>query len=46
MFGFFRNSVGVATVRQYADRMPALPRWITKGPGGAGFVEVADRLLR
>jgi HAD superfamily hydrolase (TIGR01484 family) len=46
MFGFFRHSVGVATVRQYADRMPTLPRWITRGAGGAGFVEVADALLR
>jgi HAD superfamily hydrolase (TIGR01484 family) len=45
MFGFFPHSVGVAGVRQYADRMPALPRWITRGGGGAGFVEVADRLL-
>lgn len=45
MFGFFPHSVGVATVRRYADRLPALPRWITKGAGGAGFVEVADGLL-
>jgi HAD superfamily hydrolase (TIGR01484 family) len=45
MFGFFPHSVGVATVRNYADRMSALPRWITKGGGGAGFVEVADALL-
>jgi len=46
MFGFFPHSVGVATVRDCADRMPALPRWITRGAGGAGFVEVADALLR
>jgi hypothetical protein len=26
--------------------MPALPRWITCGAGGAGFVEIADTLLR
>lgn len=45
MFGFFPHSVGVATVRQYGDRMPALPRWITRGAGGAGFVEVAEALL-
>jgi HAD superfamily hydrolase (TIGR01484 family) len=45
MFGFFPYSVGVSTVRDYADRMPALPRWITKGAGGAGFVEVAEALL-
>ncbi len=45
MFGFFPYSVGVATVRHYADRMPVLPRWITKEAGGAGFVEVAEALL-
>jgi hypothetical protein len=45
MFGFFPYSVGVATVRRYADRMPALPRWITRGAGGAGFVDLAEMLL-
>jgi HAD superfamily hydrolase (TIGR01484 family) len=45
MFGFFPYSVGMSTVRDYAHRMPALPRWITRGAGGAGFVEVADVLL-
>lgn len=46
MFGFFANSVGVSTVRDEAARLPALPRWVTRGAGGAGFVEVADALLR
>jgi HAD superfamily hydrolase (TIGR01484 family) len=46
MFGFFPHSVGVASVRQYADHMPSLPRWITESAGGAGFVEVAEKLLR
>ena len=45
MFGFFPHSVGVSTVRRYADRLPSLPRWITRGAGGAGFVEVAEALL-
>ena len=45
MFGFFPHSVGVSSVRRYADRMPALPRWITRGAGGAGFVEIAELLL-
>ena len=45
MFGFFPHSVGVSSVRRYAGRMPALPRWITNGAGGAGFVEVAEALL-
>jgi HAD superfamily hydrolase (TIGR01484 family) len=45
MFGFFPNSVGVATVRHYLDRLAAPPKWVTDGGGGAGFVEVADMLL-
>jgi 3-deoxy-D-manno-octulosonate 8-phosphate phosphatase KdsC-like HAD superfamily phosphatase len=45
MFGFFENSVGVATVTQYLDRLIALPKWVTRGGAGAGFVEIADALL-
>jgi HAD superfamily hydrolase (TIGR01484 family) len=45
MFGHFPNSVGVATVRNYLDRLATPPKWITKGGGGAGFVEVANMLL-
>jgi HAD superfamily hydrolase (TIGR01484 family) len=46
MFAFFPHSVGVATVRQHQGSLPALPRWITRGGGGAGFVEVAEAVLR
>jgi HAD superfamily hydrolase (TIGR01484 family) len=46
MFGFFPNSVGVATVRHYVDRMSTPPQWVTRGGGGSGFVEVAEALLR
>lgn len=46
MFGFFPNSVGVATVRRYVARMATPPQWVTRGGGGSGFVEVADALLR
>jgi HAD superfamily hydrolase (TIGR01484 family) len=45
MFGHFPNSVGVATVRDYLDSLATPPKWITKGGGGAGFVEVAEMLL-
>jgi 3-deoxy-D-manno-octulosonate 8-phosphate phosphatase KdsC-like HAD superfamily phosphatase len=45
MFGFFPNSVGVASVRNYLDRMATPPQWVTEGGGGRGFVEVADALL-
>jgi HAD superfamily hydrolase (TIGR01484 family) len=45
MFGFFPHSVGVSTVADYLDRLRTPPRWVTRGPGGAGFVEVAQALL-
>jgi len=46
MFGFFPNGVGVANVRDFADAMPHLPRWVTGARSGAGFVELAEALIR
>jgi len=43
MFRFFSNSVGVATVTEHS--LQHWPRWICRGGGGVGFVEVAERLL-
>jgi HAD superfamily hydrolase (TIGR01484 family) len=45
MFGFFRNSIAVANFGAFAARSEAHPRWITTAAGGAGFAEVAARLL-
>lgn len=45
MFGYFPNAVGVANVRDFADRMAHLPRWITAARSGAGFAELAQALL-
>ncbi|AOK57600.1 HAD family hydrolase [Burkholderia stagnalis] len=45
MFEFFAHTVGVSTVTAYLDQIPVAPRWITRGPGGAGFVEIADAVL-
>ncbi len=45
MFGFFPNGVGVANVRDFAELMPHLPRWITAARSGAGFVELANALI-
>ena len=46
MFGFFPNAVGVANVREFAARIPTLPRYVTERPAGAGFAELVDFLLR
>jgi HAD superfamily hydrolase (TIGR01484 family) len=45
MFGFLRNSIGVANFRAFSARSEAHPRWITAAAGGAGFAEFASRLL-
>lgn len=45
MFAFFKHTVGVSTVRQYLDHLPVAPRWVTLGPGGAGFVEMAQAVF-
>ena len=46
MFGYFAHTAGMSTVVEYLPQLPALPRWITQGPGGSGFVEFADAILR
>ena len=46
LFDLFPFGVGVANVRAMEGRMDALPRFITDGEGGAGFVEAVDHLLR
>ena len=45
MFGYFPSSVGVANVRDFAGRMPALPAYFTSMRSGAGFTELARALL-
>jgi len=45
MFGFFPNSVGVANVMNFADRLEAKPAYVTKARAGAGFVELCEALL-
>jgi len=46
MFDFFPCSVGVANVRQFAQRMTSLPKYITDDCCGAGFAELSRMLLR
>ena len=45
MFGFFPVSVGVANVRDFADRLPARPAYVTCARAGDGFAEMAERVL-
>jgi HAD superfamily hydrolase (TIGR01484 family) len=45
MFEFFPHAVGVANIADFADRLTALPAYVTRNRCGAGFVELADALL-
>ena len=45
MFAYFPNSVGVANVADFQDRIESLPAWVTPSRAGAGFAELADTLL-
>lgn len=45
MFGFFPNSMGVANVMDFGERLEVKPAYVTKARAGAGFVEVCEVLL-
>lgn len=45
MFEQVPTSVGVANIAAFLPQMSIRPRWVTAGERGAGFAEVADRLL-
>jgi hypothetical protein len=45
MFGYFPYACGVANVADFAGRMTATPAYVAPSRGGAGFVEIADRIL-
>jgi HAD superfamily hydrolase (TIGR01484 family) len=45
MFGHFALSVGVANLRRFADQLTTWPAFITEGERGAGFAEVAARVI-
>src|SRR5258705_4217811 len=45
MFGHFPLSVGVANLLQFADQLSVWPTYLTQEERGAGFAEVAQRLV-
>jgi HAD superfamily hydrolase (TIGR01484 family) len=45
LFGYFEKSVGVANVREFAGRLEAEPKFVTRAAAGAGFAELAGHLL-
>ena len=45
MFNYFAQSVGVANLRQFTDRLTTLPTYITTKEGGGGFSELATAII-
>jgi HAD superfamily hydrolase (TIGR01484 family) len=45
MFGHFPLSVGVANIKPFANLMQHLPRYVTRGEGGQGFAEFAEKIM-
>jgi HAD superfamily hydrolase (TIGR01484 family) len=45
MFAFFPFACGVANVKDFVDRIPALPAYVSNARGGQGFVEIANQIL-
>lgn len=45
MFAYFPDSVGVANVMQFKERLASEPAWVTRKEGGYGFAEMVDQLL-
>ena len=45
MFAAFPSSVGVANLLRFADQLTVWPTYLTQGERGAGFAEVAQRLV-
>lgn len=44
MFEYFKNSIGVANVMNFKNRLKAFPKYITDKESGEGFTEVAALL--
>ena len=45
MFGFFKNSVGVANVIDLINSIENPPKYITQNYSGNGFIELADLII-
>ena len=45
MFSYLPHAVGVANVMDFAQRIKALPAYVTPSRGGAGFAELAQALI-
>ena len=45
MFGYFPYSCGVANIADFLGKIDILPRYVAPSYGGAGFVEIGERIL-
>ncbi len=46
MFAYFPLSVGVANIAAFLPQLKSKPTFLTKGDGGQGFAEIAERIIQ
>ncbi|MCB0393366.1 MAG: HAD-IIB family hydrolase [Bdellovibrionales bacterium] len=46
MFKFFKNSFGVANIREFSDRLKHPPKFVSNFEGGLGFQEICQRISK
>lgn len=46
LFEKFSNTVGVANLKPYLSKLKFPPKWMTDGTSGAGFSEMAEKLIQ
>ena len=45
MFAKFKNSFGVANIKNFANQIKNFPTYVASSEGGSGFSEIAERIL-
>lgn len=45
MFAYFKNSIGVANIKDFLNEIQSPPKYICNKKGGEGFKELSDHLL-
>jgi HAD superfamily hydrolase (TIGR01484 family) len=46
MFAYFPHSAGVKNIRRFTEQMKHLPAFVADHEGGAGFAQIAEKILR
>jgi len=46
MFGYFNNSFAVSNINEFIDELNEKPKYVSDKPGGSGFTEIINHILK